>query len=252
MIRRVTPTVGIPLCLDAEGRWKSGRTYHYIDASYAGAIERAGGVPVYLPPAATPRELVARIDALLVPGGDDFAPPRPYPPEVRFELVPPAQLAFDRALLDAALARRIPVLGICYGMQLLALARGGSLHYDLASDVADAHEHQLGDARHDVALQAGSRLAALSGADALRVSSRHHQAVSDPGPALRVAARAADGVIEAVEAPRGAFQMGVQWHPEAQGDASSEALFRAFVAAAKRGRRRTTARAAKSRSRTAK
>ena len=244
MIARVTPTVGIPLCLDEQGRWKRGRTYQYGDASYARAVERAGGVPVYLPITADAAAQVARIDALLVPGGDDFLPPRAYPAQVRFEPVPAAQLAFDRALVDAALARGLPVLGICYGMQLVALARGGALHYDLATDLPGSAEHQLGEGRHRVALEAGSQLAEIAHARALEVSSRHHQAVSDPGPELRVAARSADGAIEAVEARAGAFCIGVQWHPEGHGDAESEALFRALVAAAKRGRRRTKPRAA--------
>jgi putative glutamine amidotransferase len=246
----VTPVVGIPLCLDAQQRWKPGRIYHYLDAAYARAVERAGGAPIYLPLQADVRGLVERIDALLVPGGDDLLPPRPYPAHVRFEPVPPAQLAFDQALVEAALARGLPFLGICYGMQLLALARGGALHYDVASDVSGATEHQLGTARHRIALEPGSQLAELTGAHTLDVSSRHHQAVSDPGSELRVSARAADGVIEAVEAERG-FCVGVQWHPESHDDAESEALFRAFVAAAKRGRSRTKPRARKSTARIA-
>jgi putative glutamine amidotransferase len=251
MIARVVPTVGIPLCVDEQGRWKRGRTYQYGDASYARAVERAGGVPIYLPLQADAEALAARIDALLVPGGDDFLPPRAYPAHVRFEPVPQTQLAFDRALVDAALARGIPVLGICYGMQLIALARGGALHYDLATDLGGAASHQLGEGRHVIALEPGSALAKLLGARALEVSSRHHQAVSDPGPELRVAARARDGVIEAVEAPAGAFCVGVQWHPESHDGAESDGLFRAFVAAAKRGRRRTKPRAAKRAARTA-
>src|SRR5262245_26568640 len=138
MLARVTPTVGIPLCVDAQGRWKRGRTYHYLDAAYARAVERGGGVALYLPLAADPGALAERVDALLVPGGDDLLPPRPYPPHVRFEPVPDEQLAFDRALVDAALARDLPIFGICYGMQLLALALGGALHYDIATDVAGA------------------------------------------------------------------------------------------------------------------
>jgi putative glutamine amidotransferase len=251
MMARVTPTVGIPLCLDEQGRWKRGRTYQYGDASYARAVERAGGVPIYLPLQADAEALVARIDALLVPGGDDFLPPRAYPAHVRFEAVPPPQLVFDRALVDAALRRAIPLLGICYGMQLIALARGGALHYDLATDLPDAAGHQLGEGRHPIALEPGSKLAELFGTRALEVSSRHHQAVSDPGPELRAAARTRDGVIEAVEAPAGAFCIGVQWHPESHDGAESDALFRAFVAAAKRGRRRTKPRAAKRAARTA-
>jgi len=234
MLARVTPTVGIPLCVDAQGRWKRGRTYHYVDAAYARAIERAGGVAVYLPMQGKPARLLERIDALLVPGGDDLLPPRPYPPEVRFEAVPEAQLGFDRALVAAALARGVPLLGICYGMQLLAVELGGALHYDIATDLPGAGSHQLGhgDARHGVVLEPGSRIAAAFGAAKGRVGSRHHQAVSDPGPELRVTARADDGVVEAVERSGAGFCVGVQWHPESQDDPASDALFRAFIAAA--------------------
>jgi putative glutamine amidotransferase len=246
MIARVTPTVGIPLCLDELGRWKPGRTYHYVDAAYARAIQRAGGAAVYLPVAADAAALAERIDALLVPGGDDLLPARPYPAHVRFEPVPPAQLAFDRALLAAALARGLPVLGICYGMQLLALALGGELHYDLATDVSGAAEHRLGGARHRVRLDRGSQLAQIVGREELSVSSRHHQAVKAPGPDLRVSARSDDGVVEAVERAAVPFCVGVQWHPESHGDAESDALFRAFVAAAQPGRSRSTTRAASS------
>ena len=251
MIARVTPTIGIPLCLDEQGRWKRGRTYHYIDAAYARAVEHAGGVPVYLPLSPDVRAVAAKIDALLVPGGDDLLPPRPYPVHVRFEPVPAPQLAFDRALLAAALAREIPVLGICYGMQLLALELGSELFYDIATDVAGAASHQLGEGRHRVRIESDSRLAEICGRDELVVTSRHHQSVSATGAQLRASARADDGVIEAVERVGAAFCLAVQWHPESHCDAESEALFRAFVDAAQAGRSRKTSRAAKSAASTA-
>jgi putative glutamine amidotransferase len=193
---------------------------------------------VYLPIQHDAVGLAAKIDGLLVPGGDDLLPPRPYPPTVRFDPVPEAQLAFDGALLDAALARDLPVLGICYGMQLLALALGGALHYDLATDLPGCAPHRLPerDGRHALRIAPGTLLHALAGGPSASVGSRHHQAVSEPGPALRVSARCADGVIEAVErAPdAGAFCVGVQWHPETDGGALADALFRAFVDAARK------------------
>ncbi len=239
------PTVGIPLCVDDRGPTsargprfrggRAGRTYHYVHAAYARAIESAGGVPVYLPVQRDVRALVERIDALLVPGGDDLRPPAPYPPGVRFDFVPDAQLAFDRALLDAALAAGKPLLGICSGMQLLALSLGGALHYDIATDVPGAAEHRLPeqDGRHALRISEGSRLAALAGANSARVGSRHHQAVSDPGTELAVSARSDDGVIEAVERASGSFCMGVQWHPETDADALANAVYSAFVTAAR-------------------
>jgi putative glutamine amidotransferase len=204
-----------------------------LGLDYTRALEESGALPVVLPIQADPGDLVQRIAGLLVPGGPDFLPPTPYPAEVAFAAAPPAQRAFDAALIQAALERGIPFLGICWGMQLLAHALGGSLHHHLPLDLPSARPHKAtsGDLEHGVRLEPGTHLAGLLGPDADRVNSRHHQAVADPGPALRVSARADDGVIEALERPASPFCVGVQWHPERMDASHRRALFGGFVAA---------------------
>lgn len=230
---RMPPRVGVPLCLDERGRWRTGRDYHYIDASYARALERAGASVRYLPIQRDVGALVRDVDALLVPGGDDLPPPdADRYARAGLDPVPPSQLAFDRALLAEALAQARPVLGICYGLQLLALESSGRLVHHLPTDRPDAAPHRLAPAeRHAIELAPRSRLAGILGSTHAEVNSWHHQAVAEVGAGWRISARAADGVIEAIErdgagAP---FQLGVQWHPEKLADTGSEALFRALV-----------------------
>ena len=224
------PLIGITQRLRASS---PGRERLELDPAYAAAVAEAGGLPVHLPIQDDPPALVARIDGLVLPGGPDFLPPRPYAEEVAFEAAPQAQLAFDGAVLAAALGRGIPILAICYGMQLLALHAGGRLHHHLPLDVPGAGEHKRtgGGARHPLRVEPGSRLAALLGREPGAVNSRHHQAVAEPGEGLVVAARAPDGVIEAVERPGAAFCIGVQWHPERMDTAHRRALFGGLMAA---------------------
>lgn len=210
----------------------------YLDRAYARAIEAAGGLAVHLPlqDGASATELVDRIDGLLLPGGDDFAPDHAYPEDVGFDLADEAQLRFDRALLSAATRAGKPVLGICYGMQLLALEAGGALHHHVPCDVPGALDHGGGGGparEHRVDILDGSRLASWTGAGEFDVNSRHHQAVADAGT-LRVVARAADGVIEAIESTDGAPRVGVQWHPETLDGQAGAGLLLAFMALVER------------------
>jgi putative glutamine amidotransferase len=185
---------------------------------YAEAVLAAGGVPLAIPPvggAAAIEALLGRVDALLLTGGDDFSMERlgkgaTHPAACP---VPGEKQDFDVALARAALERDLPVLGICYGMQLLALVGGGELHQHLPEDRPGSRAHS-GSVRHPVFAQAGTKLAAILGLQPCEVVSRHHQAVAAVGGPWRVSARDDEGLIEAVEHPARSFALGVQWHPE--------------------------------------
>jgi len=231
------PRIGIPLGLDDRGRWRPGRDYLYIDRRYADAIALAGGLPIHLPIQDDPESLVEEIDGLLLPGGDDL-PPDPTRGEkesaaAELDWVPREQLDFDRALLQASLRAALPIFGICYGMQLLARAGGGNLVIHLPTENPEVTNHKLDsdDERHDIAIEADTRLARTLGATMGSVNSFHHQAVAEVGTRHRIVARSPDGVVEAIEAAsaKGPFELGVQWHPEKLDTPESRALFADFV-----------------------
>lgn len=209
-------------------------------------IGRADGGPASAPVADldTLATLVDTLDGIVLTGGNDMDPAAygelPHP---LIELLDPERDASDLALARLVLERRLPVLGICGGMQLLNVACGGSLHQHLAdrrSDVypdllpvhVDSDEHP-GD--HDVLVAPGTRLATILGVDTLRSSSRHHQAVHRLGRDLRISARACDGVVEAIEADDERSLIAVQWHPEDHAlDSPHARLFQALIHDARR------------------
>jgi putative glutamine amidotransferase len=226
--------IGIPPALDDRGGGGTGRPAHVLETAYARAVVAAGGSVVLVPPQEDAGALVKRLDGVLIPGGGDFAPDRPYPAGVAFAALPASRLAWDRQLLAAALGRGIPLLGICYGMQLLAIHHGGTLLYDIPTDRPAAGRHALeAGGRHGLSLLPKTRLSDLLGPEPGPVNSRHHQAVAEPGPGLLVCARAEDGIVEAVERPGDPFCLGVQWHPEDMEGPHRERLFAAFVAASR-------------------
>lgn len=198
-----------------------------IGADYVRAVLRAGGRPVLVPPGEAQLDgLLAAADALVITGGAFDIHPRHYGQVVsaRIDRVEEARTEMELALARAALARGLPVLGVCGGMQVLAVAAGGSLIQDLPAEPAHEQPTDPAEPWHTVCLE--GRLAAWLGAE-IRVNSTHHQAVDRPGPppgahpdepGFDVAGRSPDGVIEAMIHPRHPFAVGVQWHPERLGD----------------------------------
>lgn len=211
-----------------------------VPVAYIESVRLAGGLPYLIPPirevAADADDVVAQLDGLVVVGGADVVPDR------YGELAHSACAGFHQtrdeveiALIHAALAADLPYLGICRGLQLLNVVRGGSLLQHLPDVVPDPLRHRPGVGqygRHHVEIDPGSRLAELIG-EHVEVVSCHHQAPDRIGDGLSLVARDSDdGVVEAVEDPEHPFCIGVQWHPEEDRDGLGQSLFRALVAQA--------------------
>ena len=175
------------------------------------------------------------LDGLLLGGGGDVDPAR-YGAENRGSKdIDGARDELEIALVEAAVGAGMPVLGICRGAQVLGVALGGTLVQDIATEVEGAGPHS--EARHEVEVAEGSRLAKALGGRRVEVNSYHHQANKGLGSRVAATARAADGVIEGIEQGEG-FVLGVQWHPERMLEEEGQRrLFAAFVSAAEeRGR----------------
>jgi len=200
-----------------------------VPADYVRAVERAGGRPLLVPPSEDAvEETLDALDGVIFSGGSDLDPDtygqEPHPAT---KGVVPERDRAELALLEAALARDMPVLAVCRGSQVLNVALGGDLVQHLTEVVGhEEHRHTPGAfAEHDVSVETETRLGSLLG-DQAPVKSHHHQGFGRLGAGLRQAARADDGTIEAVEDPSRRFALGVLWHPEAGEDMR---LFEALV-----------------------
>ena len=234
----IRPLIGVTLDAEQPGGW-SRFPWYALRVNYTDAIAAAGGLPVALP---HDPELAAamldRLDGLVVTGGAFDVSPALYGAT---DIHPTVTLKDRRttaelALVQGALARDMPLLGICGGQQLLAVALGGTLIQHIPDAIAGALEHEQPNPRdqpwHSVTVTPGTLLHRIVGSGTMQVNSAHHQAVATPGPHAAINATAPDGVVEGVEDARYKFCLGLQWHPEFLIDPGDARIFDAFIAAA--------------------
>ncbi len=230
-----TPVIGITTYpRDDRGRF-------HLPTEYVEAVRRAGGLPWLIPPGEPRwREVLDRVDALLLTGGGDVDPSH-YGGKAHATIygVDPSRDETEIALARAAVEVQKPALAICRGCQIINVALGGTLIEHLPEEVGDSVPHRS-EARtwafHGVTIEPGSRLAEILGTLEPEPASSHHQAIRRVASGLDVVARAADGTIEAVELRGHPFFEAVQWHPEhtAERDPAQQRLFDALVNAARR------------------
>lgn len=232
------PIIGVVLDHEQTGGY-SVFPWYALRENYFASVARAGGVPVAIPYAPDLIQTYAEmIDGLLVPGGAFDIHPSYYgkPQENPDQLNKENRTDFEMMLASCVLDRGLPYLGICAGMQLLNVIRGGTLYQDINAHIPDAlrHEQTLpkDEPSHAIHIVPGTLLHKIAGVTAANVNSTHHQAVDTVGEGLAVSATAPDTVIECVEDAHLPFCLGVEWHPEYGTTELDRQVFAAFVAKA--------------------
>ena len=236
------PLIGISGSLNAQ------ETQFFLLRCYASALAAAGAIPMQLTPDMDDAMLDAclrSLDGILLAGGNDLAPELyGQEPVAHLGEVNPLRDQFEMRLIAKAFQLKMPVLGICRGVQSMNVAMGGTLYQDLPSQYRTAagdpplcHSQTRPDqyTSHAVTIAEGTLLHQLIRVQTLQVNSFHHQAVAKAADGLIVSASSTDGVIEALEHPTHPFFLGVQWHPEGYfpKDPDAAAIFRAFIDACK-------------------
>ena len=226
-MKHLYPIIGISCGFNPNGDY-------FLRRQYCDAVARAGGVPVVLPPVRSDVEVaenvIGSIDGLLLSGGGDIEPERFGVYDYDASLVgepSPERDAYELALARRAYEYDLPTLGICRGIQTIAVALGGSLHLDISGHMQPQPRPEPS---HEIAIVPDSLICALAGATRDRVNSFHHQAVDRVPDGFVVTGRSPDSIIEALEARGRRFYVGVQWHPEHM---SSPLALRLFDAPAK-------------------
>ncbi len=210
--------------------WNSQTKQLCLGNDYIDAVQRAGGAPVLLSMTdseAIADEMLSRMDGVLFTGGGDVNPAC-YGEEILPCCGEPTDNRdrFETLLLRCALRRKLPILGICRGLQIINVCLGGSLYQDIEKQYSRDLSHPRYDVprdyAHAVSLMPGTLLHQLYGSDEIQVNSRHHQGIKVLAPGLKINAVAPDRLIEGVESADGSPLLTVQWHPESLQDRYSE------------------------------
>ncbi|MDX1974712.1 MAG: gamma-glutamyl-gamma-aminobutyrate hydrolase family protein [Rickettsiales bacterium] len=231
------PIIGITLDHEAGGPGQySKMPWYALRQNYCDAIDYFGAIPIPLPhEVAMVDDYLNLIDGLMITGGAFDVPPSFYGEKSAHPSVTTKdrRTQFEWAITKGAVDRKMPVLGICGGQQLLNVVLGGSLIQHIPDSIDDALEHEQKNPRtepgHPVAIEPGTLLHQIVSRDTMHVNTAHHQAVALPAPGMIVNARSPDGVIEGIELKDHPFCLGVQWHPEYRVDPGDLQIFAAFV-----------------------
>jgi len=230
----------IAINCDYRGATHNQAPFTFLASGYYDNIARAGGIPILLPPASDEdgiAQILEQVDGCLLVGGSDLDPRNDgymlhsttKPMETRRE-------RFDRKLVREIVEKRVPVLAIGVGMQLLNCTCGGNLYLHIPEDRPDALPHrdpQDPQHRHSLIIESGSLIGRVYGEGEIRVTSRHHMAIDELAPGFRVTARCQDGIIEAIESEMvDWFAVGTQFHPECnEASALDIRIFEEFIEA---------------------
>lgn len=236
------PLIGVTSDIEATPGGKPPRPFYILDSTTFDALRAEDAAPVMLPHEVgqIPRYLEALDGIMISGGGYQFPHPDLFGAGADGADAPEKlnRAAFERALITAAIAADLPLLGVCGGFQMLNAVCGGKLIVSLAasrpSEIQHRQTESYAEGTHTIHAEPGSDFASWFGPEAALVNSKHSQGVIEVGPRARVAARAPDGLVEAIEVPQRRFALGVQWHPEFHITPSDRRIFERFVGAARR------------------
>lgn len=234
--------------------WEDGQAYskycswYALRDNYSQVISKCGAVPIMLPyDLDSVNEYISLIDALVIPGGDYDLSPEHYNEQLKSHTrnFKENRVRFEIALINEAIKKRIPILGICAGMQLMAIKIGnGKLIQDISTEYSSVINHEQtaidnlhpSKASHSVIIDKKSYLYKILAKEKIDVNSTHHQAVKEISEDFLVSARATDGIIEAIEYKNYPFMLGVEWHPEYEVSEEDTKIFKELILVAQNGK----------------